>query len=102
MFHVGEVFPEARSFKNYRGPVCSHLNLGRKGTSSSKDKKLNWTVEARWNDQLKKIPQQEFSVKNISLRKNIGFEAIYTRETGSMNLSSYCKSSPLGSEHGKN
>ena len=59
---------------------CSHLNLGRKGTSSSKDKKLNWTVEARWNKKLKNIPRQKSTVRKISLGKNIGYEADYTRD----------------------
>ena len=31
--------------------IWLNLNLGRNGTSSSKDKKLNWTVEARWKKQ---------------------------------------------------
>ena len=46
MLHVGEVFPEQNRLRLIVGQHF-HLNLGRKGTSSSKDKKLNWTVEAR-------------------------------------------------------
>ena len=41
--------------------VClnSHLNLGRKGTSSSKDKKLNCTVEARWKYKFTNIREMQ-------------------------------------------
>ena len=37
----------------------SHLNLGRKGTSSSKDKKLNCTVEARWKYKFTNIREMQ-------------------------------------------
>ena len=70
--------------------IWLNLNLGRNGTSSSKDKKLNWTVEARWKKQPISFPEHDLVWEKCNFGKNIGFEAIYTRLVGS-SWTSFCK-----------